>query len=271
MANDLQTKKQDITVLVLDRVRAMQDSKQLTIPSGYSPENALRSAYLIFAQNPKLQQCTPVSQMQALLDMICQGLSPSKHQVYFIPRGNNLTLQRSYMGTLALAKRIGGVKDVVPQIVYKNDDFQYEIDTITGEYRILKHEQDLENIEDSQYVAAYAVVHLEDGTNHVELMNKSQIQKAWSKSSNPNNAVTKDFQSEMIKRTIINRAVKRYINSSDDSDLFVDAYNRTLANEFDNTPKKRKEIPDVLADIDDEPIAETVDEDGVIQESEVSE
>src|SRR5699024_6054644 len=39
---------------------------------------------------------------------------------------------------------------------------------------------------------------------------------------------------EMAKRTVINRAAKAFINTSDDSDLLVEAINNSTENEYDN-------------------------------------
>ena len=38
----------------------------------------------------------------------------------------------------------------------------------------------------------------------------------------------------MAKRTVINRASKTFLNTSDDSDVLVDTINRTTENEYDN-------------------------------------
>lgn len=38
----------------------------------------------------------------------------------------------------------------------------------------------------------------------------------------------------MAKRTVINRAAKAFINTSDDSDLLVQAINNSTENEYDN-------------------------------------
>lgn len=65
----------------------------------------------------------------------------------------------------------------------------------------------------------------------------AEIKTSWSQSSNP--AVQNKYPQEMAKRTVINRAAKAFINTSDDSDLFIEAINRTTENEFENV---RKEI-----------------------------
>jgi recombination protein RecT len=56
----------------------------------------------------------------------------------------------------------------------------------------------------------------------------AQIEKAWSKSKTRGQASSphKEFPDEMCKRTVINRACKRYINSSSDSAILKDAMER---------------------------------------------
>jgi len=52
------------------------------------------------------------------------------------------------------------------------------------------------------------------------------------------------FPEEMAKRTVINRAAKYLINTSNDNDLFVQAAKDTLENEFerkDVTPEREEQ------------------------------
>ena len=123
--NQIATK--NVAEKVLARVTAMQKNEGLVIPSDYSPANALNAAYLKLQEvkdkkgKPALTACTQASISMALLDMVIQGLSPAKNQCYFVPYGNQLTLMRSYMGTVAAAKRFGNIKDVFAQVVYEGD------------------------------------------------------------------------------------------------------------------------------------------------------
>ncbi|RXA82095.1 recombinase RecT, partial [Enterococcus hirae] len=50
-------------------------------------------------------------------------------------------------------------------------------------------------------------------------------------------SVQNDFPEEMAKRTVINRAAKPFINTSDDAELFSDAFNRTTENDYDYNRK----------------------------------
>lgn len=224
--NALAKADRNITDSVLTRINTFQSAGELRLPSDYAPENALKSAWLILQETktkdgrPVLEACTRESIANALLDMVVQGLSPVKKQCYFIAYGDKLTLSRSYMGTMAVARRDGGVKSVVANCIYEGDDFVFEIDGDSGLRKIIKHTQTLENLDPSKIKGAYAVLTLEDGTRYIEVMNIVQIKKAWLQGATKGNSgAHQNFSDEMAKRTVINRACKLFINSSDDSNL----------------------------------------------------
>jgi len=204
------------------RVAQLVDEGMLHLPPNYSAPNALRAAYLILQETvdrnkkPVLESCTRASIANSLLSMVVQGLDPNRNQAYFIAHGTQLTLRRSYFGTLALAKRLGGVKDAYAEVIYEGDEFEFE--TERGRKKILKHKQTLESISKGKLIGAYVVVEFVDGREDAEVMPMSEIQKAWAKGGE-NNPARREFPGEMAKRTVLNRALKRHINSSDDSHL----------------------------------------------------
>lgn len=218
-------KPKGITDQVLTKVQMFVQTREIQLPENYSPENALKSANLILMEQavsgkPVLEYCTPASIANALFDMVIQGLSPAKKQCYFIPYGNKLTMSRSYMGSIAVAKRIGGVKSVNANVIYKDDVFEFGVDTESGIRKVFKHEQKLSNIDDSKIAGVYAVVITESGQNFTEIMTLPQIEKAWQQGATKGQSPAhKNFAGEMAKKTVINRALKLFINSADDSGL----------------------------------------------------
>lgn len=52
----------------------------------------------------------------------------------------------------------------------------------------------------------------------------------------------------MAKRTVINRAAKMYINTSDDSDLLTGSINTVTANEYEDEPERKDVTPESTAD-----------------------
>jgi recombination protein RecT len=223
------TKKfQEETVnLVLEKINGFKSNGQIKLPDNYSPENALKSAWLILQevvdrnQKPVLEACTTASVANALLDMVVQGLNPVKKQCYFIAYGAKLQMSRSYMGTEMLAKRVGGVKEVKANAIYEGDIFEYEVNPQTGRKKVTKHDQKMENLDHEKVKGAYAIVIYADGSVDTEIMNIKQIRQAWNQgAAKGGSPAHKNFTDEMAKKTVINRACKTIINSSDDADLY---------------------------------------------------
>lgn len=221
-------KFENISEQVLSRIEQFQKDGSMILPKNYSVENHMKSAWLALQEvedkehHKALQICTKESIANSLLDMVLQGLSVSKKQGYFIMYGNKLIFQRSYFGTIALAKRAGGmVSEPVANVIYEGDDFQYEIDPKTAKVAIVKHSQKLENIDNSKIKGAYALVTLADGTTQVTIMSMQQIRAAWGQGATKGNSPAhKNFAEEMAKKTVIGRACKAIINSSDDAWLY---------------------------------------------------
>lgn len=221
-------KFENISEQVLSRIEQFQKDGSMILPKNYSVENHMKSAWLALQEvedkehHKALQICTKESIANSLLDMVLQGLSVSKKQGYFIVYGNKLIFQRSYFGTIALAKRAGGmVSEPVANVIYEGDDFLYEIDPKTAKVAIVKHSQKLENIDNSKIKGAYALVTLADGTTQVTIMSMQQIRAAWVQGATKGNSPAhKNFAEEMAKKTVIGRACKAIINSSDDAWLY---------------------------------------------------
>lgn len=232
--NDLAVMKDNTIGAVEARIGQLVDNQQLVLPKNYSAGNALQAAWLALQEvqtkdyKPALEACSRNSVVQSLFSMVVQALDPGKKQCYFIAYGKSLTCQRSYFGTLAVAKRMGGVQDAFAEIIYQGDVFEYEIQR--GTKVVTKHQQSLDTMDSGEVRAAYATVIFDDGRpDYTELMTWDQIQKSWSKSKmNPSSdkSTHAQFQSEMVKRTVLNRGLKKFINSSSDDHLFLQEFNR---------------------------------------------
>lgn len=219
-----------IADLVLNKVKIFTTNRDIRLPENYSPENALKSAWLILLDTkdrnnaPALSVCTKDSIANALLNMVLQGLNPVKKQCDFVVYGDKLTLQREYHGTVALAKRYAAVREPVGTVIYEGDTFEYSIEP-NGYKRIIKHEQSLDNIDENKIKGAYATLIFEDQNRppYVEIMTLQQIRQSWQQGATKGNSPAhKNFPGEMCKKTVISRACKLFISASDDSSLFDD-------------------------------------------------
>jgi recombination protein RecT len=109
--------------LVTAKVRTFQNNGEIHFPANYSPENALKSAWLTIQetkdrnQKAALAVCTKASVANAMLSMVIQGLNTTKKQGYFIVYGDQLQFQRSYFGTMAVCKQATGAKEIFAEIV----------------------------------------------------------------------------------------------------------------------------------------------------------
>lgn len=260
----VKVEERTITDNVLNRVNKMQREGSLQIPENYSPENALKSAYLKLLETktrdnkPVLQACTQESIANSLLEMIVQGLNPMKNQGYFIPYGNQLTFSRSYLGTVAITKRLPGVKDVKGYPVYKNDEFETEFDLISGNLKVKKYTPDVKSRNPKDLIGAFALIIGDEDILSMEYMDMEQIKKAWNQGATKGNSPAhKNFPDQMAVRTVINRACKMYANTSDDSDLTADILNRT---EIEVIEEVEENANKEIMEFEDDEIVEEEDE-----------
>lgn len=250
------TKQPKLTDIVLDRVNQMKDTQDLSLPKNYNASNALNAAFLELQKvqdrnhRPALEACTKDSIVKSLLDMTLQGLSPAKDQCYFIVYGNELQMQRSYFGTVAAVKRLDGVKKVRAEVVHEGDEFEIGSDE-DMELIVTKFKPNFAN-QDKPIIGAFALIKTDEGNSYT-VMTKKEIDQSWSQTRQKNNKVQQNFSQEMAKRTVLNRAAKMFINTSDDSDLLTGAINATTSNEYDDeprdvTPSKGEETAQKLID-----------------------
>lgn len=256
--------KKDTVDVVAVKVKQFQENGELHFPPSYSPENAMKSAWLTLQtikdknHKPALEVCTKDSIANSLLDMVVQGLNPAKKQGYFIVYGNQLTFQRSYFGTMAVTKRVTGAKTIDATVIYEGDDVTYEMRN--ARVVNLEHKQKFGNINKDKILGAYATIVMADGEVYNEIMTIEELRKAWSKAQFWSKGAEKEkegsthdeYRQEMAKKTVINRACKRFLNSSDDASLLMNTFNES---------DERSEEAKLAAEIDENANGDVIDVD----------
>ena len=236
MANELTLLQKDITDNIARKLDELKKDGGLAIPANYNPANALKSAFFEMTNSASgnlLEKCSRESIANSLLNMAIQGLSPAKKQCYFVPYGQNLSMQRSYFGTQKVVKSLTNVDDIWATVIYEGDEFEIEIEG--GRERIAKHTTSFLN-RDNDIIGAYCIIKKSDGEEVLTVMTRKEIEASWSQSKNK--SVQNKFPQEMAKRTVINRAAKAFINTSDDSDALIQAVNDTTEEEFENDQER---------------------------------
>lgn len=257
--------------IVTAKVKEFQNKGELYFPANYVPENALKSAWLMIQEaqdkdkRSALEVCSKESIANSLLSMVIQGLNPDKKQCYFIVYGNKLQMQRSYFGSMAVAKSVDpDIDEIYGMVVYDGDEFEYEISR--GKKIVTKHIQKIQNVQKDNIVAAYACVVYKSGKENYVIMTIDEIKQAWKMSKmnpvddkgNIRSGSTHDkFTAEMCIKTVINRICKPIINSSSDSNIIAkfaaqtDAEVKELEVQEEIEENANKEIIDVSVDIQD--------------------
>ena len=247
--------------MALNKIREYQEAG-MVLPAGFNPANSLKKARFMLNDMkvngvPVLECCSQTSILQCLLDSCAKGLDFSELQAYFIPRAGQMTLMESVYGRIVRAKRASKNYKPIVQYVHEGDDFSFGPDLETGNTVIKKHETSLENL-DKPIVAAYTYVTDNDGNTEVFIMTKREWMTSWKKSSN-GGSVAKEFERDMIYRTIIKKATKSLVNSN--SNNFI-----PTMEEDDDTPLAGNVAPNV--DYQSKPTTEDFEE---VDEQEVEE
>ena len=285
MSNNLALVKKDVVDVVGKKVQEFVSRGELHLPPNYSVENAMKSAWLILQntfdkdKKPVLQTCTKDSIANALLDMAVQGLNPAKKQGYFIAYGKQLTFQRSYFGTMAVTKRVTGAKEINAYVIYDGDEVEYELKN--AKIVNLVHKQKFGNINKDKIAGAYATIIMPDENVYYEVMTMDEIRMAWKKSQmwgkdqdkERKGSTHDEYRQEMAKKTVINRACKRFLNSSDDGSLLVQYINRAdevaaeAEIEAEIEENANQELIDIEYEVEDEtPAAEEAKEEQTKEE-----
>lgn len=225
MSTELKKIDENKFEVILERIINLEQMG-MQFPTNYSVENAMRSAWLILQETvdmnkkPALEVCSPQSVAYAMQKMVTKGLNPQKNQCYFIVRGNKLCCDESYFGEISIGKR-AGLKDVRANVVLEGDEFNFSIGE-DGKKKIDAHKQSFESL-GGKILGAYCVVTFPDGSSDVDIMSLSEIEDSWSMGgSKGNSPAHKKFSAEMCKKTVTRRAIKVFVNSSDDSSLFIE-------------------------------------------------
>lgn len=216
MADNKLAKSDKVEEIALAKIQEYQDMG-LVLPAGFSPANSLKKARFILNDmkvngKPVLSVCSQASIVQCLLESVTKGLSYDEMQIYFIPRNGVMTNMESVYGRIVRAKRASKNYKPIVGYVHEGDEFEIGVDVETGVTKIKKHETKLENL-DKPIIAAYAYVTDNDGNTEVTIMTKRDWLTSWKKSPT-GCAVAKEFEKDMIFRTIVKKSTKSLVNST---------------------------------------------------------
>lgn len=186
-------------------IRRMEPQIRKALPSVITPERFTRMVLTALSSSPKLQACTPMSFMGAMMQAAQLGVEPNTPlgQAYLIPYGGLCQFQLGYKGLIDLAYRSGEVSSIQAHEVHENDTFEYEY----GLEPKLRHVP--AQTDRGPVTFYYAVLKLKNGGVGFEVMSREDVETfARKKSKAYNNGPWKTDFDEMAKKTVLKKVLK---------------------------------------------------------------
>ena len=160
----------------------------------------------------KLQEAfvkNPASLFASILHCAEMGLNPSQMvgEFFFIPYKDSITPILGYKGLLTLLMRSSKVKKIWSEVVYEDDDFEYELGL---EPKLLHTPNHLAVRNSKNIKCIYACAKLDDEVIF-KVMFKNEIQNIVNMSKVPNGLFfndTKDPEQWMAKKTVLKQLAK---------------------------------------------------------------
>lgn len=243
----------NISDQVFNTLQLHQDNGRLSLPKNYDLGNALTSAYLIIAQDPKLNVCSKESIIQSMIDMGTMGLNPSKKQCYFVPMGGKCNIMVSYFGKQTALKRIKGIKDIVSDVIYQDTDYALGTDDFGLETIKIVKPCPLDKRKGENIIGAWAKILMDEdvwGRNEYTcIMTREDIENAHKMGNGGGKTKAHtNFFGEMAKKSVINRCVKNFVNSKSDDDLLIESLNNVVDNEYKEEETQQKYYEETRVD-----------------------
>lgn len=241
---------------VYNTLSLYNQENRMSFPANYNLGNALTNAYLIIQQDPKLSVCSQESIVQSMINMATLGLNPRKQQCYYIPMGNKCTLIVSYFGKQTALKRIRGIKDIRSDIIYEGTEYELIVDEYgNDDIRIIKP-CPLKERKNDKIEGAWARIIMDENvwgtSSYVCIMTVDDIKNSHKMGSSKGNSMAhKDFFNEMAKKSVINRCIKNFINTTGDENLIIESLNDVVENDYREEETQAKYYEKKTINIDD--------------------
>lgn len=196
---------------IADMIKVMEPQIKKALPEVITPERFTRMALSALNTTPKLNECTPMSFLAALMNAAQLGLEPNTPlgQAFLIPYNNKgemeCQFQLGYKGLIDLSYRNPNMQIITAHTVYENDEFEYEL----GLNPCLNHRPTLG--ERGEIRLFYGLFKLTNGGFGFEVMSKTAMDdfaKEYSKAFDSSFSPWRTNYESMALKTIIKKALK---------------------------------------------------------------
>lgn len=184
-------KKPDRPLTAIETFRGNLDGQfTQTVSSHYGGDDReavrFKTAVVDYVRKvPKLLDCDRISLLAAFTQLAQFRFMPSSviGEAYVIPYGKEAKFQLGYQGLVTLLYR-AGVKGISANIIYKNDEFEYE----EGLNPRLYHKPTPFGQDKGEAIGVYTVAQLEGGARTFKVMSKEEVMQIKNLSKAKNTA-----------------------------------------------------------------------------------
>lgn len=201
--------KKDNTPALIQLLAKNMKAIKSALPKHLTAERVARVALNSIRKNPKLCQCAPETLCMAIMEASSLGLEiDQRGQAYLVSFWNSKTgtydvqLITGYKGLIDLVYRSGKVSSIMAEVVGENDKFNVTL----GLEPKLEHVPNLAGR--GEIIAAYAVAIMKEGQKQFTVILREDIDKIRNASKSKDSGPWKDWESEMVKKTVLKRLCK---------------------------------------------------------------
>ena len=220
------------------------------LPAHIKPETFARIAFTAIQNSYGLDQCDPQSVLKSLSKCAGDGLLPDGREAAIVKYKNQAQYLPMVQGVIKKMLNSGMISDVNAHVVYTGDEFDAAI--YDGVWRVT-HKPNLFG-DRGEFMAVYAVAVYKDGSKHVEVMSKAEIEKVRGKSQNGGKTtrnggltVWEEWFDEMAKKSVIHRLAKRVPCSAD----FYEFSNQDQTRDFEQETQPQEKKKSIIEGINE--------------------
>ena len=202
----------------------MESEFAMALPPQIPPQRFLRTTMTAIQMQPELLETDRRSLLGACMKAAQDGLLPDGREAAFVVFRGKAGPMAQYMpmigGLLKKLRNSGQLASIAAHVAYENDDFVYEL----GDEERIVHKPALGNR--GEAIAAYAIARTTDGAIYREVMSVDEVEQVRSVSRAKGAGPWTQWWSEMARKTVLRRLLKR-MPSSADMDALIEHDNET--------------------------------------------
>ena len=231
---------------IRNSLEKMAPEFQKALPSHVPVKKFIRVAQTAITTNKNIMKCDRTSLFASLTKAAEVGLMPDGKEAAIVPFEGKAKFVSMVAGKMKLARNSGEIKTLDSQVVYSNDDFKYWIDE-DGPH--LRHIPQIMGAR-GYVVCAYAIGKTKDGGVYIEVMTSEQLGAIESASRSKSGPWSGPFKSEMQRKSVMNRLLKRMPTSTD--------INLDMENDYSFSDVETEPEPMPVETVEEKPIEKDV-------------